>query len=154
MDVAIETVFEQPLAAVSERVPRRAIAPRVRPNFDKIYAFLSAAPALRAPEAHNVILYRFDENPCDDGKIDVEFAVQVCDAFGPNHEVYPSATPARRAATALHVGPYDRLGIAHDAIIAWSSANNYVRAGICWEVYGDWNDDPSKLETRVYYLIA
>ena len=27
-------------------------------------------------------------------------------------------------------------------------------AGTSWEIYGDWNDDPTKLETLVVYLLC
>ena len=26
--------------------------------------------------------------------------------------------------------------------------------GGTWEIYGDWTDDPAKLETRIEYLLA
>lgn len=26
-------------------------------------------------------------------------------------------------------------------------------AGINWEIYGDWNEDESKLETEIFYLL-
>ena len=27
-------------------------------------------------------------------------------------------------------------------------------AGPCWEVYGDWHDDPAKRRTDMYHLLA
>jgi effector-binding domain-containing protein len=63
------------------------------------------------------------------------------------------STQAGRVATPLHVGPYDRLSEAHVAIQKWCAENGYVPAGVDWDVYGDWNDDPAKLETRVFYLL-
>jgi hypothetical protein len=62
-------------------------------------------------------------------------------------------TPAGKLATALHVGPYERLGETHAAIHAWADANKMTFAGKSWEIYGDWSDDPAKLETRVEYLL-
>jgi hypothetical protein len=32
-------------------------------------------------------------------------------------------------------------------------ANNRHFAGKSWEIYGDWSDDPSKLETTIMYLL-
>jgi hypothetical protein len=40
------------------------------------------------------------------------------------------------------------------AMIRWCQANERVRAGPRWEVYGDWNDDPGLLRTAVYYLLG
>jgi hypothetical protein len=33
-------------------------------------------------------------------------------------------------------------------------ANRHGLAGIDWEIYGDWTDDATKLETTVCYLLA
>jgi effector-binding domain-containing protein len=63
-------------------------------------------------------------------------------------------TPSGEAATTLHVGPYDRLGEAHAAIDRWRAEHGREYAGVSWETYGDWNDDPTQLTTRVSYLLA
>jgi len=154
MKIAIETVTEQALAAVLERVRQRDIGTRVRPNLDKVYAFLKEHADLRFPGAHNVLLYRHKDDPRTDGKWHVEFGVQVRHAFERTGEVFASATPAGNIATATHVGPYERLGDTHEAIQRWCTANRHGLAGIEWEIYGDWNDDPAKLETKVCYLLA
>jgi hypothetical protein len=66
---------------------------------------------------------------------------------------YPTQTPAGEVAAAVHIGGYDRLKDTHDAIHAWAQAHNRAFAGTSWEIYGDWSDDPSKLETTVIYLL-
>jgi effector-binding domain-containing protein len=152
--VAIETVTEQPLAAVLERVRQRDIGSRVRPNLDTVYAFLREREDLRFPGAHNVLLYRHKDDPRTDGTMHVEYAVQVRRAFERTGDVFASATPAGHIATATHVGPYERLGESHDAVQRWCRTNRHTLAGVDWELYGDWNDDPAKLETKVCYLLA
>lgn len=63
-----------------------------------------------------------------------------------------SSTPAGRAASTLHAGPYQGLPEAHMAIHAWCRQNGHPMAGHNWEVYGEHHaDDPSKLETHVFY---
>jgi hypothetical protein len=42
----------------------------------------------------------------------------------------------------------------HDAIHARREANNRAFAGKSWEIYGNWSDDPSKLETTIMYLLG
>jgi hypothetical protein len=37
----------------------------------------------------------------------------------------------------------------HDFI----AANGLVRLGPSWEIYGHWREDPSELETEIYYLV-
>ena len=56
-------------------------------------------------------------------------------------------TPALAAA-------YDQLKRTHDAIHAWRAREGRRFAGTSWEIYGDWSDDPSKLETTVCYLLG
>ena len=68
-------------------------------------------------------------------------------------EVHAAETPAGEAAVAVHVGSYDRMKETHDAIHAWRAANNRAFAGKSWEIYGDWSDDPAKLETTIVYLL-
>jgi effector-binding domain-containing protein len=66
--------------------------------------------------------------------------------------VVRSSTPACRAASTLHTGPYQNLPAAHMAIHAWCRQNGHAMTGHNWEVYGEHHaDDPSKLETHVYY---
>jgi len=154
MKIDIETVAEQPLAAVLERVRRREIGARVVPNLDKVYAFLKLHQELRFPGAHNVLLYRRKDDPQTDGKMHVEYAVQVRGVFARTDEVFASATPSGRTATATHVGPYERLGETHEAVQRWCKAGHYELAGVDWEIYGDWNDDPAKLATKVCYLLT
>jgi hypothetical protein len=55
---------------------------------------------------------------------------------------------------AVHIGGYDRLRETHDAIHAWAAAHQRSFGGRSWEIYGDWSDDPCKLETTVVYLLS
>ncbi len=86
--------------------------------------------------------------------MDVDFGVQVARPFERSGDVFSTETPAGKVATALHIGPYERLGDTHNAIHAWAAANRMTFAGKSWEVYGDWTDDAAKLETRVEYLLS
>jgi len=43
---------------------------------------------------------------------------------------------------------------AHVAIHNWAREKGYKLARPSWEVYGHWNDDPAKLRTDIFYLIA
>ncbi len=83
----------------------------------------------------------------------VEVGVQVTRPFEPTKEVVCSATPGGTVARTAHFGPYDQLGPAHQAVRDWCKLNGREIAMPFWEVYGDWNDDPSKLRTDVFYLL-
>lgn len=56
------------------------------------------------------------------------------------------------AAATTHWGDY-RLGEAHDAVVTWCRTTGHTLAGISWEVYGHWHDDPTKIRTDIFYLL-
>ena len=85
--------------------------------------------------------------------MDADFGVEVTRSFESSGEVHEIDTPAGEAAVATHVGAYDRLSETHAAIHAWAAANNRTFAGYSMEIYGDWSNDPSNLETTVIYLL-
>ena len=95
---------------------------------------------------HNVMLYK-DDAPS------VEVGVEVVDSFLSGGAVVSSLLPAGEVAMTVHRGPYDGLSSAHRAIWEWCAANGREVAGPRWEIYGDWHEDPSQLETEVYYLL-
>ncbi len=88
-----------------------------------------------------------------DGVMNIECGAEVTQPFTGNGRVVCSSTPAGLAATTVHMGPYNRLGEAHDAVNKWCAANGHTLAGPSWEVYGHWEDDPAKLRTDVFWLL-
>lgn len=148
--VSVQIVSPRVLAAVSRKVALGGIGAAWRPALDHVWAFLRTQPGLRT-DGHNVFLY---EHPARRGDpMEVHFGVEVVRDFAPSGEVKPVRTPAGEVAQATHVGPYERLGQTHDAIHTWAKAKNRTFAGKSWEIYGDWNEDPGKLETTVLYLL-
>jgi effector-binding domain-containing protein len=93
-----------------------------------------------------------------DGSIRLEVGVELDGPFTEQGDVVLSATPAGEAATTTHFGPYGNLGAAHDAVQGWVRANQRQLAGPSWEIYGhwlpEWNSDPSKIRTDVFYLLT
>jgi effector-binding domain-containing protein len=93
-----------------------------------------------------------------DGSIRLEVGVELHGPFSEDGDVVRSATPAGTVASATHFGAYGGLGAAHDAVRAWCRANDHRLAGPSWEIYGhwqpEWNDDPSRIRTDVYWLLS
>jgi effector-binding domain-containing protein len=88
-----------------------------------------------------------------DCEMNIECGAEVDQPFTGNGRVVCSKTPAGPAVTTAHFGPYNRLGDAHGAVRKWCADNGHERAGIMWEVYGHWNDDPAQLRTDIFYLL-
>jgi effector-binding domain-containing protein len=80
--------------------------------------------------------------------------VQVARVFESVGNILCVETPTGEVARTIHVGPYDKLGEAHNAIHAWCAANNRKIAASSWEIYGDWNDNTALLETTIKYLLT
>ena len=150
MSVIVETVASRTLAAVRRRVRLGEVGMAWKPALDQVWAFLRAHPGLRT-DGHNVFLYHHPNDRA--AAMDVDFGVEVTRSFQPEGEVALAEVPAGEVAMAVHHGPYDGLRATHDAIHAWQAHQGRPFAGLSWEIYGDWSDDPSKLETTVCYLL-
>jgi effector-binding domain-containing protein len=137
-----------PLAVVRRQV-RQSELSRVVPECCGLV--WNVVRAQEAKAGRHVALY------WDDG-IRLEVGVELLGPFTDDGEVIRSATPAGSVASATHLGPYGGLGAAHDAVRRWCTANNHRLAGPSWEIYGhwesEWNADPSRIRTDVYYLLA
>jgi effector-binding domain-containing protein len=146
--IRLEHVAAQPLAVVRRRAKLEELPAVVPAACGTVWNALKANNIAGA--GRHIALYLDDEINLEVGnEIDTPIT-----AFG---EVIPSTTPAGTVATTTHVGPYQLLKLAHVAIREWCVANGHKLAGTNWEIYGhwreEWNNDPSKIVTDVFYLI-
>ena len=125
----------------------RDVPARFRPLLDQVYA--AAKQHAIALDGQNVFVYRTGTALL----ADVEFGVGVAGPFAPVGRVTCSQVPAGEVATTTHWGDYAALGAAHDAVVGWCRANGHALAGVAWEVYGHWSDDPAKRRTDVFHLL-
>lgn len=149
--VRVERVTGGPIAVVRRRVAK-ADLPRVVPEAcGLVWNAVKAAGVTDA--GRHVSVYRHAEV----GLLDVEIGVEVGSPFPGHGEVVASSLPTGDAATVTHLGPYQKLGEANRAITDWCAAQGRALAGTSWEVYGhwldEWNRDPSKIRTDVFYLL-
>jgi effector-binding domain-containing protein len=149
-EVVVETAQAELVAAVRVTVSISEIARAWKPALDQVWSFLKQSSEL-AP-GHNLFLYHHPDRRNE--PMDIDFGVQVGRPFEREGNVRCIQTPTGEVARTVHVGPYDRLGDAHNAIRAWCAANNRKIAQASWEIYDDWNDDPALLETTIKYLLA
>ena len=148
--VVTKTISAQPLAAVRRRAFSRDVGRIWKPALDLVWEFLRRNEGLRA-DGHNCFLYH---HPADSSApMEIEFGVQVIRPFEGEGEVICTATPAGEVAMTTHVGSYDKLAAAYNAIHSWRPTSGRAFAGCSWEIYGDWTDDTTKLETDIVYLL-
>ena len=149
--VVTKTLSSQPLAAVRRRVPIGDIGRTWKSALDLVWEFLRRHEGLRT-DGHNCFLYH---HPANRGApMDIDFGVQVIRPFEGEGEVICTGTPAGEVAMTKHIGSYAGLAAAHNAVHSWRAATGRDFAGCSWEVYGDWTDDETKLETLVIYLLS
>jgi effector-binding domain-containing protein len=148
-DVRLERLTSRPLAVVRRRAASHELS-RVVP--DACGTVWGVVRAQKIPGAgRHVALYL-------DCQINLEVGVELEAPFAGYGEVVGSATPAGLVVTTTHYGPYGRLNEAHEAIRVWCANNGHALAGPSWEIYGhwidEWNRDPSKITTDIYYLLV
>jgi effector-binding domain-containing protein len=88
-----------------------------------------------------------------DDRPDVEVGVLVSGWFQSEGRVAASELPGGEVATAVHRGDYSQLHVTHDAVRNHALDRGRELAGPRWEIYGHWREDPSELETEVFWLL-
>src|SRR5262249_7172606 len=113
----------------------------------EVWSFIRSA-GLSRPGRHVALYLQGQE---------VEVGAEVAAPFTGNERIQCSQLPSGRVATTVHFGPYAGLSEAHAAIRQWCAEHGHPLAGICWEIYGhwdeSWNANPSKIRTDVFYLL-
>ena len=151
MNYQVEVKHSEPTttAVIRNRVRKEELSKFVPLACGEVWSFARSA-GLSRPGRH-VALY------LNDGQGSVEVGAEVGEPFAGNDRVQCSQLPAGRVATTVHLGPYGRLGDAHEAIREWCAQHGHRRSNVSWEIYGhwqdSWNSDPSKIRTDVFYLL-
>jgi len=148
MDVAVslETVAPGLIAAVNRQTMVADVPHVIGAGWDVVWGVVNGKSL---QHGRNVVLFRF----LGGGAADLTCGVQVATRFEAEGEVTCIEMPGGRTATATHTGAYERIGETHRAVAAWALGNGHRLAGISWEIYEDWDDDPAKLRTNVHMLI-
>ena len=131
------------LAVVRRRCSLAELPATILSSLDIVWPFLKAH---RVPAGQNVVLYH-------DQLFNLDIGVEVFASLPQHDTVVSTTTPGRLAATVTHWGPYEELTLAHTAIARHCIGAKLKLAGPNWEVYGDWEDDPEKRRTDVFYQL-
>ena len=147
-EVQVQAVSPRILAAVRRRVAIKDIPAAFKPALDRVWAFLRNTAGLWT-NGHNIFLYHH-ETPAI---MPVDFGVEVVRHFVGDGDVACVTTPAGEAAVVVHRGPYSKIPNAHEALHHWCTENHRNIGSNSLEIYGDWTEDPEKLETTIQYLL-
>ena len=152
--VTIQQVPAHPIAAIRDRATIPELSVKVPRHCGTAWNFIKQH-ALKS-SGRMIAVYHFDVNKApqaSDFLMDIEVGAEVDAPFTGSEGVECSQTPAGTVAKTIHVGNYNQLGQAHDAIRAFCKQNGKQIAGTCWELYGHWTDDESKRTTDVFHLL-
>jgi effector-binding domain-containing protein len=147
--VRLEQLHARPLAVVRRRAASHELSKVVPDACGAVWNVIRSQQVTGA--GRHVAVYL-------DGQITLEVGVEIDGPFPGHGEVVASATPPGLVATTTHFGPYGDLHAAHEAIRRWCGHNGSTLAGPNWEIYGhwkdEWNSDPTKIRTDVFYLLV
>jgi effector-binding domain-containing protein len=115
----------------------------------------SGATGLRGRCAHDRAVRRERDGllPTEYGEVNIEIGIEIVREFEAICDVACSATSAGTEATLVQTGSDSALPASLRAVIEWSRKNGRRLAGVSWEVYGDWNDDPAQWRTEDFHLL-
>jgi hypothetical protein len=144
--VRAERADPRPLAAIHATVPRQQLGQKIIGLLDLIWPLLREQGV---STGHNVVVYHGGSA----GELTVDVGVEAFTDFTGRGEIRRTATPSGEVATVAHYGEYSDMAGAYAALERWCQDNGCRPAGVNWEVYGDWDDDPAKRRTDVYFLL-
>jgi effector-binding domain-containing protein len=144
-EVTVEDVVARPTAVVAATTTWPEFPALWGRLLDEVWACLRANGITRGCR---VVMLYLDAVP------HVEVGVELLVPCPLTGLVVASTLPAGQAARTVHWGQYAGLADAHRAVHDWCAAHSRPVAGPRWEVYGPHDDDPAKVWTEVYWLLA
>jgi effector-binding domain-containing protein len=145
-EVRIERVDPRPLAAIGTTTTHQRLGADILRLLDMIW------PVLRERNVrtgHNVVVY----HGSDGGTLRIDVGVETFSDFAGRGEIRRTSTPSGEVATTAHHGEYSDLALAYAALERWCRESGRRPAGVSWEVYGDWDDNPARRRTDVFLLL-
>lgn len=146
----LKTITPQRLLAIRTLTSQAALGGTIESSLEAVWAYLNRQVSATVGPA--IVVY----HRCDEDMLDIDVGFPVAEPIDGLDRVQPIDLPGGRAATMLHVGPYEALPQTHAALEAWMRTQGHSPAGPRFEVY--WVDpgqaaDPKELRTEVVYPI-
>jgi effector-binding domain-containing protein len=137
----------QPTLSVRKRAPVQSLPQVVGPAYAAIMQYASQL-GIQPSGAPFVAYYNMDMED-----LDMEIGFPFAQKPAGKGNILAGEIPGGKAAACLHIGPYDQLGAAYEALGKWMQANGYVPAGVVYEFY--LNDPqvtpPAELQTQLMF---
>ena len=120
---------EQPTAVAEATLP----VDHIGPWLTKTYGAVAGVLAHQSVQPVGPPFSRFHR--FDAGRFAVEAGFPVASVIDASGDVRASSLPGGRVARTMHVGPYDEMEPAYEALASWVRAEGGELVGDAWEIY-------------------
>lgn len=84
--------------------------------------------------------------------LDIEIGFPVAQKIPGKAEIQSSEFPGGKLASVMHIGPYDQVGPAYDALTQWMKEKGYETTGVVYELYYSEPDTPpEEIRTEIIF---
>jgi effector-binding domain-containing protein len=148
-EVTIQEIPEQHVLSLRTRSAVASLPALMGKVYGSIAAYLEANKAFPAgPPFAAYFNMEMDD-------LDIEIGMPVAVPLPGTGEFGPGVIPGGRYASLVHVGPYDKLAPAYQALTTWMEENGQVPSGVAYEHY--LNDPqgtpPEALQTEIRFAL-
>ncbi|MDD3364535.1 MAG: GyrI-like domain-containing protein [Syntrophomonas sp.] len=87
--------------------------------------------------------------------LDIEVGFPVSKPLAGKGELKPGEIPAGPQVSCIHIGPYNQVEPAYNAIMEWIAANGHTSTGVCYEFYlnDPANTPANELLTKIVFML-
>jgi effector-binding domain-containing protein len=150
-DIEEKTVEPQPMVSIRTMCKVAEIGPILKEILPEVFAYLDAR-GVRPCGPPFTRYHSFDGTDCD-----IEAGFPVSETLEGGGRVEAGELPGGNVVSTVHVGPYEDLPKAHDALDAWLQQKGRKSRGPQWESYVSdpgAEPDPHKRRTELIWPIA
>lgn len=155
-DIRIQEVKPYPVAAIGMTIPWGQFGEVVGPGFGEIATYLAGISAT-ITGAPMLFYHWMDATPMEEeGEGELQIAIPVATPIVESERIKNLLVPGGMVACTTHVGPYDEVTKAYQAIQGWLQEFGHEFTGVCWEIYvtdPTETPDPADYRTDIYWLI-
>jgi len=139
----------QPILSARVRTPVQELPQHLGRIYGAVFQYLAE---LGEPEAGMPFTAYYNMDMQD---LDVEIGVPVHKAVPTKGEIQPGSIPAGRFVSTEHVGPYEQLAQAYEALASFAEAQGLEPTGVVYEYYlNDPSQEPyEEPRTRVVFPV-
>jgi effector-binding domain-containing protein len=128
-EITVRDLPDQEVVFIRDRIRRDALSAFIGTSYDELVDRLATHGS--APHGETLVIYH-ESGPAG---VDVEVCVPIAPDAGVGAGLARRVVPAATVAQTLHVGSYDGLPDAYDAVASWVSRNEFSEVGPSRERY-------------------